>query len=310
MFRSTPEGPLVREAGLVPAKILLDNRQRTYACRLLSLPQGHPTKDILPMSLVSGDGAAQPGEQPDGDIDWAIGEGRTWLGYHLARKIAMGDCIDPAEGVEPIVETRPDYFPGVIHVENTETATKTAKDPTQSGLVLWSDGSKLETGGTGAAVVWNRDENWSMLRTTLGKNNEIFDAELWGVSDALKVALEVAHPNEAVTVFIDSQAAIQQIRYLTGGGGQAITLQIYRRALELQRKHHPVTLRWVPGHANIEGNERADKAAKEAASGLGRRTARWSSLAHVRRSVTQTASTDSQQWLHLKMQILRGNSAN
>jgi hypothetical protein len=75
MFRSTPEESLVREAGLVPAKVLLDRRQRRYACGLLSLPQGHPTKDILPLTMISGDGSAQPGEQPAGDIEWAEGRG-------------------------------------------------------------------------------------------------------------------------------------------------------------------------------------------------------------------------------------------
>lgn len=69
MYPSTPIQLLVREARLVPAHILLDPRQRMYAYRLLSLPEDHPAKDILPVSLRKGDRDTQqpelPGDQPE-----------------------------------------------------------------------------------------------------------------------------------------------------------------------------------------------------------------------------------------------------
>lgn len=58
-------------------------------------------------------------------------------------------------------------------------------------LELWCDGSKLDTGGTGAAVVWKsncRGEEWQTIKVSLGQNKEIFDAEMWGISEAIKVA--------------------------------------------------------------------------------------------------------------------------
>ena len=51
MYSSTPIHPLLCEAGLVPASFLLDYRQRVYTHRLLSLPDLHPAKEILPISL-------------------------------------------------------------------------------------------------------------------------------------------------------------------------------------------------------------------------------------------------------------------
>lgn len=51
MFQSTPISPLMSEAGLLPAHILLGFRQRLYALRTLSLPDPIPTKDILPITL-------------------------------------------------------------------------------------------------------------------------------------------------------------------------------------------------------------------------------------------------------------------
>ena len=46
-----------------PASTLL-NRHWQYACRLLSLQDKHPAKDILPISLRKVDGGFQPGELP------------------------------------------------------------------------------------------------------------------------------------------------------------------------------------------------------------------------------------------------------
>ena len=51
MLKSTPVGPLVREAGLTPAEALLEARQLRYTTRLLSLPENHPAKKILPVSF-------------------------------------------------------------------------------------------------------------------------------------------------------------------------------------------------------------------------------------------------------------------
>ena len=56
-------------------------------------------------------------------------------------------------------------FPGKILVQES----KTAKDEAQkdrSGLALWLDGSKLESRGAGAAVVWKNPA--SLMRETSG----------------------------------------------------------------------------------------------------------------------------------------------
>jgi hypothetical protein len=58
MLRTTPIGPLVKEAGLRSADSLLANRQRRYATRAFELPQGNPIGDgvrnpIHPPSLCA-----------------------------------------------------------------------------------------------------------------------------------------------------------------------------------------------------------------------------------------------------------------
>ena len=68
MYSSTPVHPLKCEAGLIPASILLDYRQRAYTCRLLRLSELHPAKEILPISLRKGDQDFQPGELPENTL--------------------------------------------------------------------------------------------------------------------------------------------------------------------------------------------------------------------------------------------------
>jgi hypothetical protein len=74
---------------------------------------------------------------------------------------------------------------------------------------------------------------------------------------------------------------------------QAITRQIHSRTRQLQQRGNAVTIRWVPGRLGVASNEKADKIAKEAAGGLGRRSAQWSSLSQVRRVITKGSSKEA-----------------
>lgn len=180
MFQSTPISPLMSEAGLLPAHILLGFRQRLYALRTLSLPDPIPTKDILPITLWTGDGNAQPEDQPEHDSAWATTQRIKTFGQHLARRVSVGFSIDPAEGTEPILVMPLKVFPGRVFVEERNRAFQVAKQGL-ANAILWCDRSKLDYGGTGAAVVWKesgQDRGWHEQKVTLGRNKEVLDAEI------------------------------------------------------------------------------------------------------------------------------------
>lgn len=71
---------------------------------------------------------------------------------------------------------------------------------------------------------------------------------------------------------------------------------IYQKAGELQDNGHPITFRWIPSHSGLIGNEKADLAAKNRAEKGGGLTERWSSLAYVRRNVTEMRSKGIARW--------------
>jgi ribonuclease HI len=90
-----------------------------------------------------------------------------------------------------------------------------------------------------------------------------FDAELLGVVRALQLAEKVEDP---VTILLDSQAAIARLRHTQPGLDQALVIQAHAIAQRLHTRGCQPTIQWVPGHAGVEGNERADQAAKQAAN--------------------------------------------
>jgi ribonuclease HI len=296
-LRSTPIGPLLREAGVGPAEVLLDTRQLEYTKRLLGLPESNPAHQILPETLRKGDTWAQPGEQDTGDREWATRSCRLRsLGQHLARQLARTLPIDPSDGFEEVVEAQPSSFPGSIKVLDTEKAIDQAQQG-RPGLTLWSDGSRLEDGRVGAGVAWKlSQDNWQTREIPLGRGKEVFDAELYGACVALEIAQSMLQEGP-VTVLLDSQAAISRLRHLEPGPGQALAARAHQAAQSLQAQGREPTIQWVPGHQGIEGNERADQAAKRAASKPAHHQADGLTLAFTSRIITETQEQTRQAWL-------------
>ena len=119
------------------AEIVLHFKQQSYAARLLSLSEGHPAQQILPVSFRDGDRHAQPGEQPIGDREWAEtrASGSSQLGQRLAQQLASTLQIDSSAGFEKTEVASAGAFSGQIKVCDRDTALKEAKEE-QEGLVI------------------------------------------------------------------------------------------------------------------------------------------------------------------------------
>lgn len=79
------------------------------------------------------------------------------------------------------------------------------------------------------------------------------------------MALEMARQrtSQEVTIFSDSQAALQAIEGSQTSGQQIISM-IITDIEELRKLGTRVRIHWIPAHQGIQGNELAEKAAKEA----------------------------------------------
>jgi Reverse transcriptase-like len=142
----------------------------------------------------------------------------------------------------------------------------------------------------GTGVAWKPTfGQWQTREISLNKGKEVFDAELQGICEALETA-QILGNNGRVTVLLDSQAAISRLQDTELGPGQALTL---RAAKMLREREIKVTIRWV------EGNERADQAAKRAAARAA--SEEELSLAYVRRAGTEARREEGKKWLNAAM---------
>ena len=203
MFRTAPVGVVIKEAGLRPAISLLNNRQRRYAQRLLSLPNENAIRNILPETLRDGDAYAEPGDQELSNWDWLSISNAKNLGNRLASSLIRGIELDTSYGIENTEKVLNLPFPATIKIlPNATDAKRYAIEHLncQEELSSWTDGSKLENQRAGAAVVWKMlNGRWNTRKIYLGKNKEIFDAELYGIDQALDIALRAGRPRARQT---------------------------------------------------------------------------------------------------------------
>jgi len=228
------------------------------------------------------------------------------------RIIAMeGNVVRRVEGIDRLIpeefHERKSYewttlptikksLKGKVIISEEEQVLKKARAE-REGLLLWMDESRKEDQWVGCAVVWKK-EWWNKRRVHLGRQKEAFDAEMYAMSEAVKIVDEIYRENEVrrVIVFMDSQATLQRIQSDEPGPEQALALCTMNWESKLLDKHIQVEYRWVPAHQGVEGNEEADlQATKVAYKHCGSYTETqnplphlsYVSFAHISRRVTE-----------------------
>jgi ribonuclease HI len=231
------------------------------------------------------------------------------------RQMNLGHClnkhlsgtIDPKIGVEPICRTNP-TITGKVIIQDRETATTNA---TQASMIpgnICTDGSRLETGEVGCAAVWlTNNGTWKKHQYHLGKKKEINDAELFAITEALKMANRYQigdREMDTIHIYTDSMSALKRIQESTPTAGQWITKTIVEREKALSRTGWNTIYHGVPGHSKIAGNKNADHAAKEAAKGPNQngvqhmsKAESFTSIAHLTRITKEKRTKELMEWI-------------
>lgn len=189
--------------------------------------------------------------------------------------------------------------------KNKDAAKEAIQAIEHHGVIVYADGSGFEGKAGAAATLWVNGIKKESLRFHLGslRDHTVYEAEAVGVILALHLLQERNTRTKKAVIAIDNQAVIKsltnqkskpghylvdkihdlvedfQVTIIRGGHGD---VPGYRRGgggtvnasggtewkdWELKRKCK-LTIQWVPGHEDVEGNEDVDIEAKYAAQGF------------------------------------------
>ena len=268
LFKTTPVPFLLEEANLPDAAGLLNARHLGLVLRCLKMAEGHPSRTILPPSFRFGE-IGELGEFfSEMNLEWTEPKGGD-IGKRLARDLNKAIPITLESGIDYYHDfyhskrQGPSEFPSTIRVLERKQAIGAAQ--ANRDTAIFTDGSRMgqkDREKAGASIAQVREGKWWTRGWHLGYGKTALDAELFALSQALKEALK--RP-DSTKVFTDSQGALN---YIKRGQPLPSTIgKIWESAEELSKRGTPVTLLWAPGHKAVEGNEKADQAAKKAAKG-------------------------------------------
>ena len=135
-FRTTNLEVLSVREGLRPAAAQLENWQRRFGLRLLSLPQGDQAREV--------------------------GGAPTAIGRRLTNALAYARRVESTVLLE-----EPETLDAEL-LQEEEAEAKAEAEKERLGLVMFTDGSRLYNGATGYAVVWKNGQTWKGIKTHMG----------------------------------------------------------------------------------------------------------------------------------------------
>jgi ribonuclease HI len=167
----------------------------------------------------------------------------------------------------PIV-AEPWWIPPNIRIApDADTAVKEHDEVCQleryTHMKVYTDGSDIQ-GRVGAAA-WEPHRRWKCA-ADIGPSDQftVYGAELIGIWMALDMGVKGGDIVKRLTIFTDNQASIISSARPRNQSGQLILKKIHWLASVLRKRGCIVTIRWIPAHIGVLGNEMADILAKQA----------------------------------------------
>lgn len=132
----------------------------------------------------------------------------------------------------------------------------------QRGVICYTDGSLQTSGFSGAAWHCITPPYCHQEVIPTGKWATVFQTEVWAITACARFLYDQKVTNREVFVCSDSQAALRALEASKVSSRLVNQCRVMLTKLAVQNS---VKLIWVPGHMGLEGNEKADELAREAA---------------------------------------------
>jgi ribonuclease HI len=132
--------------------------------------------------------------------------------------------------------------------------------------MVYTEGSGYQGYIGAAAVISSRNVQVTECIGT-EDTSTVYAGEVCGIKFTPKslIRLTLVSPIKEPVIFSDSQAALKTLQNPRMVSGQEYIRDCVRLLQECKDTGIDVTLRWIPGHEGVPGNEAADRAAKKAA---------------------------------------------
>ncbi|SPJ84064.1 uncharacterized protein FTOL_10580 [Fusarium torulosum] len=285
VWKTTPITILHRESGIPPVDQLLEARRLRFSARLKSLDEAHPLASRT----------RPPSQCTYHDLIKRKYQVQVESGFRT-RLRRTDELLAPC--------TRPKLVRRCFQQEQMLPLQAASKEKTASAflrwvqsldpltLVVYSDGSLSSEGAASYGFTIYQDNIPIFDGSGRLGPAEVFDAEATGALEGLKAALNLRESaSQNIFICLDNLAAATCLRGTPSDSSQGIFLDFQA----LAASHGATQVRWVPGHTDIPGNERADKLAK-AASLLPEPEGTRPTLAYLRKIARQNPKEIFKTW--------------
>nr|XP_037877560.1 uncharacterized protein LOC119631139 [Bombyx mori] len=193
-------------------------------------------------------------------LDLRVKEAAT---LYMARKgyptAIMGDW--EIERMEPVTVMEHPAERLIIKYENLENDEQTKIAIDKCNVQFYTDGSKID-GFVGAAYTkWIEGKEQKHKKLKLMSCCTVFQAELFAINSATEEILRCSE--DSFGIFSDSRSSLDILK--NGNSTHPLVTKITKNINNIKLQKKQITLHWIKAHNGLEGNERADQLAKEAA---------------------------------------------
>ena len=261
-MQTSPTDSTEAHANLYPVPILMQRILFNSTLRLTSLPSQHPLQPIVRRIAKRN-----------------VKRHKTAL-HHLVHGLAIKPCKTETISPHTVHPTALTPFLTQIAASKEDAISDFARCQTRT--MIFTDGSCRDGKVGAAAALFINHEHVETLRYHLGKSTEhtVFEAEAVGLILAAQLLLKNEGVSFPATIFADNQAVIRSSAKPSAKPGHYLLIRFRKLIRHVLAQNNTssseISLNWIAGHADILGNELADKEAGRAAD-----SANYSSPRHA-----------------------------